>query len=465
MIYTERKERSHRFKLALRMGLPIFFLSVLALYTLLTTPETTIATVVFYLLLILAAAVYFIFYLIYQSNDEHITDSTTHTFTPDYFFKLSRKWKREGTTTVVMISVDNLITINERYGVKNGDKTMNKVLVDINDFFAARGIKKLPICRYKGGDFLLLFKGGKSKYRPFVELFLTKFEESMMDEIEIKLTAVILDTEYVNKEEEIVTRLYELKNAHKSDEEDTISAEKLESAILDAIAHQRYSIGIQSVKNGEDPLYETSIKLLDKDNALIHQSRFVPFLNRVGKMRLLETDLLDRIVMQAKEDGKHYCITLSGVTLRNGIFFQHALELLELHPEAKEKIILMIEEKEYSSHLKRFKEQIAQYRSVGYKIALDNYGNNHTTLMYLKEFEVDFIRFDSLYTRHLKEERYQNIVHGLNITAHLCGAQTWIAKIEDEESDMLAKHLKINLRQGNYHGKITVLETITKGTV
>lgn len=464
MIYTERKERSHRFKLALRMGLPIFFLSVLAFYTLLTTPETTIVTVVFYSLLILAAAVYFIFYLIYQSNDEHITDSTTHTFTPDYFFKLSRKWNKEGNTTIVMISVDNLITINERYGVKNGDKTMNKVLVDINDFFSARGIKKLPISRYKGGDFFLLFKGGKSKYRPFVELFLTKFEEIMMDEIEIKLTAVILDTEYVNKEEEIVIRLYELKNANKSDEEDTISAEKLEQAILDAIANQRYSIGIQAVKNGEDRFYETSIKLLDKHHALIHQSRFIPFLNRVGKMRLLETDLLDRIISHAKEDEKQYCLTISGVTLRNGIFFQHALELLQLHPEAKGKIIMMIEEKEYSSHVKRFKEQIAQYRAVGYKMALDGFGSNHTSLMYLKEFEVDYIRFDSLYTRHIKEERYQNIIHGLNITAHLCGAETWMAKIEDGESDTIAKQLKVNLRQGNYHGKITLLETINEGS-
>jgi len=95
---------------------------------------------------------------------------------------------------------------------------------------------------------------------------------------------------------------------------------------------------------------------------------------------------------------------------------------------------------------------------VGYKIAMDKYGVNHTTMMYLKELDVDYVRFDGLYTRHINEQKYQNIIHGLNITAHLCGAATWMSMIEDEESDRLAKGLKINYRQGNLYGKITVKE-------
>ncbi len=130
------------------------------------------------------------------------------------------------------------------------------------------------------------------------------------------------------------------------------------------------------------------------------------------------------------------------------MFFQHALEVFQRYPEAKNKIVILFEEKEYSPQIKRFREQIAQYRAVGYKIALDKYGGNHVTMMYLKEFEVDFVRFDTLYTRHIKEEKYQNILQGLNITAHLCGAATWISMIEDEESDNDSETIEDQLSAG-----------------
>jgi EAL domain-containing protein (putative c-di-GMP-specific phosphodiesterase class I) len=205
-------------------------------------------------------------------------------------------------------------------------------------------------------------------------------------------------------------------------------------------------------------MYETSYKLVSERGGLIHQSRFIPFLNRIGKIREHESNVLELAVKLACEDTGHYVVTVSTVALRNGLFFQFALELLQRYPEGKGKIIIMFDEKEYCSQIKRFKEQIAQYRAVGYKIALDKYGMNHTTMMYLKELDVDFVRFDSLYTRHIKEEKYQNILQGLNITAHLCGAATWMNMIEDEESDKVIQALKINYRQGNFHGKITVKE-------
>jgi EAL domain-containing protein (putative c-di-GMP-specific phosphodiesterase class I) len=70
------------------------------------------------------------------------------------------------------------------------------------------------------------------------------------------------------------------------------------------------------------------------------------------------------------------------------------------------------------------------------------------------------VRFDSIYARHLKEQGYQNILQGLNLSAHLCGAQTWLPLIEDEHTELLAKSLKINYRQGNYLGKILTLDEI-----
>jgi len=464
--YTEEKERSHHFVLALRMGLPIFLLSGVSLFTLFSQLHTTLSSLIILSLILLSMAIYFIFFLINQSSYEHITDSVTHTFTPEYFFKLYNRWGKTQTCTLVMITIDNLSLINERYGMKNGDLILKEAVIQINDFFALKEIKKLPICKYKGGSFILLLTGEKENYSSIIELFCTKYQENSIAEIEVAFSAVVLDTKFFKQQEEVITRLYELQYAQKDkkieDEGDTIVPAKLEFLVLEALEHHRYSVATQIICCDVASIVEVIFKLIDDKGQLIHQSRFIPFLNRIGKIREYEEHLLKIVITMASQGVVCHIISLSAVTLRNSLFFQYALELLQHYPEAKNKVVLLLDEKEYCPHIERFREQIAQYRAVGYKIGLDRLGGNHTTLMYLKEFQVDFVRFDPLYSRHIKEEKYQNIIQGLNITAHLCGATTWIGMIEEDESDKIAKKLKINYRQGNYHGKITPVNIIIK---
>lgn len=461
--YTEEIERSHRFVLALRMGLPIFLLSVVSIFILFLQPLVTFTSLIFLIFLLLAIAVYFIFFLINQSAYEAITDSITHTFSIEYFTKLFYRWRARNTLTVAMISIDNLTMINEKYGIKNGNTVLVETVHLINEFFASKEIKKLPVCRYKGGDFIVVFKGEKEKIIPLIELFLAKHQEYNINEMEIRLSSVLLDTSHVKNFNEILTRLYELQYASSdkkmvSDDDEIMPAE-LEQSVLDALTYQRYSIATQAIECENNLMSEVTVKLVNNEGGLIHQSRFIPLLNRLGKMREYESHLLEIVAKMAVESPNLYVISLSAVILRNGLFFQHALEVLQRYPEAKNKIIILFEEKEYFPQIKRFREQIAQYRAVGYKIGLDKYGGNHITMMYLKEFHVDFIHFDVLYTRHVMEEKYQNILQGLNIMAHLCGAVTWISMIEDAQADGIAKKLKINCRQGNYHGKIIIKST------
>ncbi len=244
-----------------------------------------------------------------------------------------------------------------------------------------------------------------------------------------------------------------------SHEEEELDPKQLEQSVLDALKYERYSLATQVIRCDTYPMEEVTVKLKDEMGKLIHQGRFIPLLNRLGKMREYESYVLRTVVTMAANSSCHHVLSLSAVTLRNGLFFQYALETLQHYPEAKNKVIMMFEEKECPQNIKRFREQIAHYRSMGYKIALDRYGGNHTTMMYLKEFEVDFVRFDPLYVHHIQDKNYQNILHGLNLTAHLCGVVTWMSMIEDAVSDNVAHSLKINCRQGNYYGKITLKDT------
>ena len=461
MTYTEQKEREHRFALALRMGLPIFFLSAITLFALLTRNYTTLSSLIVLSIALLGIMVYFIFYLIYQSTHENITDTITHTFTPEYFFRLFKKSISKNRQTLLLISVENLWSINERYGVKNGDKSLQNTVLKLDSFFRDKKIEKLPLCRYKGGDFLAFLPGEKDQYVPLIELLLSKYQNHINDDIEIRLGAVILDSRQSDNIELLVSRLYELHHDRVSSEkEDIYSINELENEIIQAVEKRRFSIGLWPVCCDEYAMFDTTVKLIDSEGRFIHQSRYIPVLNRLNKMRHLESDILEKVASLCDEQKRSFVVMISSVTLRNPHFFEIALTLFERYPHSRDKITLMFEEKEYCHQLERFAYQIAHYRKAGYKIALDRLGGYHTTLLYLKELEVDLVRFDPLYTRHIKESGYQNIIQGLNLTAHLCGAKTWISMIEDEYTDNLAQSLKINYRQGNYLGRILTSEQL-----
>lgn len=461
MTYTEEKEREHRFALALRMGLPIFFLSSVTLFALLTRNYTTLSSLILLSIALLGIMVYFIFYLIYQSTHENITDTITHTFTQEYFFRLFTKALSKKTQTLILITVENLSSINERYGVKNGDSALQNIVIKLDQFFREKKLDKLPVCRYKGGDFLLFLPGEKDHYLPLLELFLSKYQNHVDNEIEIRIEAVMLDSRLSENVELLVSRLYELYNDRiSSDKEEFYSINELENEIVEALEQKHFSIGFWPVCCDEYPVFDTTVKLIDSEGRFIHQSRYIPVLNRLNKMRRLESDVLDTIAALCDERNRNFIVTVSSVTLRNPHFFEHAMTLFERYPMSQNKITLMFEEKEYCHQLERFVHQIAQYRKAGYKIALDRLGGYHTTLLYLKEMEVDMVRFDPLYMRHIKEAGYQNIIQGLNLSAHLCGAKTWISMVEDSYTDNLVQSLKINYRQGNYLGRILSAEQL-----
>lgn len=461
MTYTEQKEREHRFALALRMGLPIFFLSSVTLFALFTQPYASLTSLITLSIALLGIMVYFIFYLIYQSSRENITDSVTHTFTSEYFFKLATKALTKNTHTIIMVNVENLWSINERYGIKNGDKALQNSVLKLDRFFREKGIDKLPIGRYKGGDFLLLLSGEKELYIPLVELFLSKYQNYVHDEIEIRLEAVMIDSRLSNNIELLMSRLYELHHDRiSSEKEELYSINELEEEILEALEEKRFSIGFWPVCCDEYSVFDTTVKLIDSQQRFIHQSRYVPVLNRLNKMRYLESEVLEQIGKVCDDQNRQFVMSVSSVTLRNPHFFEHALTLFERYPQARYKITLMFEEKEYCHQLERFAHQLAHYRKAGYKIALDRLGGYHTALLYLKEVEVDVVRFDPLYSRNIKKSGYQSLIQGLNLSAHLCGAKTWMSMIEDADSDQLAQSLKINYRQGNYHGKILTMEEL-----
>jgi EAL domain-containing protein (putative c-di-GMP-specific phosphodiesterase class I) len=467
MLYPEAKEREERFKLALRMGLPIFFLTVILFFVGFSTYFAAIPDSFWIVAIsILGVMVYYIFYLIYIGSEERITDSVSHTFTREYLTQYMKKEIIKGPYTVMLISIENLYDINERYSPVNGDKVLKSFARWIGDFFEEKGIERFPIGHYKGGDFLIGLPGHKHDHTTMFDLLCIKSEHLVLNDIEIKVTGAIVDTALTTNIEQLITRLFTLQTEKRSEREsseenDELNPSELELSVINAIKSKRFSVHFQAVfEHGEKTILEAYVKLINHDGTLIHQNSYMPVINRLGLTREYDIMMIENLIDICSRHSEPfiYALNIFPSTVRNQQFFDHVQMLLSNNVVAKGHILFVLGEQEYFSKPERFNDMLQSYRRSGVLVALDRLGGYQTTLMYLKNFAVDIVRFDINYGKHIKESGYQGILKGLNKTAQVLGVKSWVKMLEDEESAALAESIGINFIQGNALAKIGTLE-------
>ena len=470
MLLPEEKERELRFKLALRMGLPIFLLFVIILISFFSFGDGKIPA--FFLVIAISAfavMIYYIFYLLYQGQEERITDPITHTFSREYLINYFKKQIEKGPYTILLVSVRNLTDINSRYGVKKGDRVLYEVGHWIGTFLKEKEIQRFPIGHYKGSDFLIGLPGTKEKYQNLIDLMCLKFQNRTIDEIEISLTSAIVDTKYSHDIDQLTTRLFDISDEKLINkqviDEDEIDPTELEASVIHAIQKHSFSLMFQIVDEKETAsMLEASVKLINGEGKIIHQNKFMPVIDRLGLTRTYDEMILEKVV-KVSENVPHNLIlafSLSPSSVRNNTFLERALTLLSHNESARGRIMFILSENDYYDHPKRYNELLQAYRRLGIFIAIDNFGAFKSSMTFLKDLKIDVLRFDNTYGKHITTKEYQDIVKGLNVVAQGLGLRTWIRMIEDKSQEKIVTSLGINFVQGNYLGKIASLEELEK---
>lgn len=459
MLLPQTKEREYRFKLALRMVLPIFALVLALIFHTFITSDNNISSS-FYIesILVFLISTYFIFYLIYKGFDIKITDSVSKTFTREYLYKyLKKEIKDSKEYTLLLVSIENLDEINNRYGIKNGDKVLFEVANWIGEYFKEKDIVNFPLGHIKGGDFIIGLKGNKVEYKTIIELMFLKSDEFSVDNIEIKISGAINDTNLSNDITYLIENLFELQSQNRDSKlvanlDDEMNPSELESHVINAIKRRDIVTMTQDVFENENMIIkECFVKLKDENDKLIHQKMYMKVLDKLRLMVDYDLIVLEKNIARCKKSNSEiFAFSISPTSIRNSFFLSRVKELLNNNSHAKNRIILLLSENEYYPRTDKYNNTLQSLRDIGIKIAIDRLGSIHTSFLYLRDLDVDAVRFDSFYTENINENKYKNIINGFNIMAHQKGVKTWIKMIESEEDYNLSKELYIDYLQGKY---------------
>lgn len=466
MLLPETKEREYRFKLALRMGLPIFGL-ILAFIsaTLISSYENLQPAFYFESVLLLAFSIYFIFFLIYRGFDTRITENVSKTFTREYLYEyLEKEIKKNREYTLILISIDNLHSVNDRYGIKNGDKVLYRVVQFIADYLKDKSITNFPMGHIKGGDFVIGLRGNKLKYKTVLELLCLKSDEYIVDGIEVKISGAINDTSFSSELDYLIENLFELQNQNRNkklleEAQEEINPSELESYVINALQSKSFSVQVQSVfEKNKSVIKECFIKLKTPSGKLLHAKTYNKVLNRLGLMADFDLMIFEKSLEECKSDNDEiFALSVSPTSLRNYRFISKVKELVGKNGHAKKKIMFILSETEYYSNTEKYNKILKSLRDIGVKIAIDRLGSLHTSFLYLRDLEIDVVRFDSFYTKERRIIDDSSIISGYNSMAHAKGVKTWVKLVENEEIKEEINRLGIDYMQGKYLAPLEII--------
>ncbi len=131
--------------------------------------------------------------------------------------------------------------------------------------------------------------------------------------------------------------------------------------------------------------------------------------------------------------------------------------LLQNSGRAVEDIVLEINEREAVTDMERFRLIIGEYRKLGFRFALDDVGEGHSTFEVLAAIEPEFIKIARSMVVGVEQAGARGAIRGLVEFAKTPGARVIAEGIEDEPLAARMAELGVELGQGYYLGRAATL--------
>jgi len=426
MLYSESKERENRFIISLKIAFPFLVLALLLFYIFKISSNDIESFVLF--IILVPIYIYYIFYLIYSGFKSTLIDPITKTFTrKEILHKIKQIQSKKYKSTVILIKIDNIVDINERYGITNADSILKIFCERLNNFLKNYNFKDISMGRYGGGHFLLVLKGRKKELKHLITIFEKELKNVGINDIEIKIDFSLIDSNYDESIKNIVKKLFSLIDA--SEEKSNIKPNEFENIVCTAIDNEKFIFKYQPIQHTQynRKILEVLTKIYSKNEGMLSRPQIQKAVNHLGLEMKFDKKVVNILLKELENfdfRNRLISIKLSPVTLRNTEFRQYLTEIFYKSPLKAENFILVFSEKRAYKEIHRFKEILNQYKKSGFKIALDNFGGDNCSLEYIKTLPIDIVKFDIEFTKNIEDERYRNIIeayikllHSLHVEA------------------------------------------------
>jgi diguanylate cyclase (GGDEF)-like protein/PAS domain S-box-containing protein len=260
------------------------------------------------------------------------------------------------------------------------------------------------------------------------------------------------------------------------------------SRLVKALEEDRFCLYSQAIApaqpdSGKPDHYEILIRMTDENGALIPPGMFIPAAERYNLMPKIDRWVIRNLFSylpthlhhsscgnkmvsdtllshQAKtvSPGSIYTVNLSGASFNDEQFLSFIQEQFAYYQIPPPMICFEVTETFAISNLNKAIQFIHALKQLGCSFALDDFGSGMSSLTYLKNLPVDYVKIDGYFVRNILEDPVNAaMIEAINKLTHVIGLQTIAEFVENEQILHKVQELGVDYVQGYGIAKPTPL--------
>jgi len=231
--------------------------------------------------------------------------------------------------------------------------------------------------------------------------------------------------------------------------------------IVNSLRYNRFTLAFQPIvdaRTGEAVMHESLLRMEDDDGDIIAAVHLIPIAERLGLIRLIDTNVMDLAIttLKAHPDA---CLTmnLSGITAADPRWFERIIRMLQDNRDVTSRLVVEITETVVIEELADTKRFIAALRELGCRVAIDDFGSGYTSFRNLKELDVDIVKLDGVFCDKLSENPdNQYFVRSLVDLAHKIGVKIIAEWVQTEADAVMLRDWGVDYFQGFLYGEARI---------
>jgi len=228
-----------------------------------------------------------------------------------------------------------------------------------------------------------------------------------------------------------------------------------------ALKEDRLVFAYQPVVNSESgavAYHECLLRMIAEDGSIVSAAAFVPVIEQLGFIRLLDRYVLERAVSEASQHPEcALAFNISGLTATDHAWLRFLVSLLRDRPEVARQLVIEITETAALHDIQESARFVGTLRELGCRVALDDFGAGFTSFRYMQALDVDIVKIDGSFVRNLAENSDNQIfLRHLVGLADAFGLITVAECVESARDAAILRQEGVRFLQGYHFGRPTL---------
>lgn len=367
-----------------------------------------------------------------------------------------------------ILNANGFQIVNDLYGNSVGDKLIIEMARSLELFIQDTGLKLyklhadkfafLALSDMRQFDFLVLLERIVAQLHEKVyvindnkmSVLVSVGVASMVEVPLISATVALKEARKRNK------RIY-LYESHLDLASELAHNQKVISEIHTAIRDEKiypYFQPIYDVKEAKIVKYESLMRMEKSDGIVEKPHYFLDIAHQSKLYNKLSIIMLESVIQKAKKHpSKNFSFNLSAVDIEETFIAEQILTILK-HAKIGKQLTLEILETEGFRSYRTLALFIAEVKSYGVEVAIDDFGSGYSNFAEIVELDVDYLKIDgSLVKKVIFDTHYEHIVTAIIKFAHSVGLKTVAEFVESEELAKKLMEMGVDMLQGYCIGR------------